>query len=125
MLRTEGGGGFEVFSAGTRPSSVRPEAIAVMKEIGIDISGHRSKSVDEFSGQSIDYDLIHDVVQAVKRNLKVDWTEPHRDAVRAEVRAAVRRVLRTREVRREHFDFLIDRIMEQAAALYADWPLAA
>jgi type I restriction enzyme R subunit len=69
--------------------------------------------------------LIHDVVQAVKRNLKVDWTEPHRDAVRAEVRAAVRRVLRTREVRREHFDFLIERIMEQAAALYADWPLAA
>ncbi|HMC60289.1 MAG TPA: type I restriction enzyme endonuclease domain-containing protein [Candidatus Solibacter sp.] len=69
--------------------------------------------------------LIHDVVQAVKRNLKVDWTEPHRDAVRAEVRAAVRRVLRMREVRREHFDFLIERIMEQAAALYADWPLAA
>jgi type I restriction enzyme R subunit len=69
--------------------------------------------------------LIHDVVQAVKRNLKVDWTEPHRDAVRAEVRAAVRRVLRTRQVRREHFDFLIERIMEQAAALYADWPLAA
>ena len=55
LFRTEGGGGFEVFSAGTKPSSVRPEAIAVMKEIGIDISGHRSKSVDEFSGQSIDY----------------------------------------------------------------------
>ena len=65
------------------------------------------------------------MVQAVKRNLKVDWTEPHRDAVRAEVRAAVRRVLRTREVRRKHFDFLIERIMGQAAALYADWPLAA
>jgi type I restriction enzyme R subunit len=69
--------------------------------------------------------LIHDVVQAVKRNLKVDWTEPHRDAVRAEVRAAVRRVLRMREVRREDFDYLIERIMEQAAALYADWPVAA
>ena len=39
---------FEVHSAGTRPSSVRPEAIAVMAELGIDISGHRSKSVDEF-----------------------------------------------------------------------------
>lgn len=68
--------------------------------------------------------LIHEVVQAVKRNLKVDWTEPHRDAVKAEVRAAVRRVLRTRGVQREHFDFVIERIMEQAA-LYADWPLAA
>jgi hypothetical protein len=66
-----------------------------------------------------------ELVQAVKRNLKVDWTEPHRDAVRAEVRAAVRQVLRTRQVRREHFDFLIERIMEQAAALYADWPSAA
>jgi arsenate reductase len=55
LFRTEGGGAFEVFSAGTKPSSVRPEAIAVMKEIGIDISGHRSKSVDEFSGRSFDY----------------------------------------------------------------------
>jgi arsenate reductase (thioredoxin) len=55
LFRTEGGGRFEVSSAGTKPSSVRPEAIAVMKEIGIDISGQRSKSVEEFSGQSIDY----------------------------------------------------------------------
>ena len=69
--------------------------------------------------------LIHDVVAAVKRNLKVDWTEPHRDAVQAEVRAAVRRVLRVREVRREDFDFLVERIMEQATALYARWPAAA
>jgi arsenate reductase (thioredoxin) len=55
LFRTEGGEGFEVSSAGTKPSTVRPEAIAVMKEIGIDISGHRSKSVNEFSGQSFDY----------------------------------------------------------------------
>ena len=55
LFRAEGGGDFEVSSAGITPSSVRPEAIAVMKEIGIDISGHRSKSVDEFAGQSIDY----------------------------------------------------------------------
>ena len=54
-IRAEGGAAVEVFSAGVKPSSVRPEAIAVMKEIGIDISGHRSKSVDEFSGQSMDY----------------------------------------------------------------------
>src|ERR1700690_1126157 len=55
LFRVEGGGGFEIFSAGTKPSSVRPEAIAVMREIGIDISGHRSKSADEFSGQAFDY----------------------------------------------------------------------
>lgn len=46
---------WEVFSAGTKPSRVRPEAIAAMKEIGIDISTHRSKSVDEFAGREFDY----------------------------------------------------------------------
>jgi len=55
LFRVEGGAGYEVSSAGTRPSSVRPEAIAVMREIGIDISAHRSKSVDEFAGQSFDF----------------------------------------------------------------------
>ncbi|HKX26218.1 MAG TPA: arsenate reductase ArsC [Blastocatellia bacterium] len=38
-----------------KPGSVRPEAIQAMNEIGIDISGHRSKSVEEFSGQQFDY----------------------------------------------------------------------
>jgi arsenate reductase (thioredoxin) len=46
---------YEVFSAGTKPTSVRPEAIEVMREIGIDISSHRSKSVDEFVGQEFAY----------------------------------------------------------------------
>jgi arsenate reductase len=55
LFRHEGGAEYEVESAGTKPSHVRPEAIAVMKEIGIDISAHRSKSVEEFSGQSFDY----------------------------------------------------------------------
>jgi arsenate reductase (thioredoxin) len=55
LLRHDGGDRVEVFSAGTKPSRVRPEAIEVMRELGIDISGHRSKSVDEFSGQEFDY----------------------------------------------------------------------
>lgn len=54
LLRHDFGGQLEVDSAGTRPSFVRPEAIAVMRELGIDISGHRSKSLDEFLGQSFD-----------------------------------------------------------------------
>ncbi len=54
LLRQDAGERFEVESAGTKPSSVRPEAIAVMRELGIDISGHRSKSVDEFEGQKFD-----------------------------------------------------------------------
>ena len=55
LLRDLAGDRFEVFSAGTKPGSVRPEAIAAMRELGIDISGHRSKSVDEFAQQPIDY----------------------------------------------------------------------
>ncbi len=55
LLRHDAGNAFEVFSAGTKPTEVRPEAIAVMREAGIDISGHRSKSVDEFAGQDFDY----------------------------------------------------------------------
>jgi len=54
ILRHEAGDRFDVFSAGTQPSRVRPEAIAVMHEIGIDISGHRSKSIDEFKGRDLD-----------------------------------------------------------------------
>lgn len=54
-LRHYRGQEFEVFSAGTKPSTVNPIAIKVMKEIGIDISGHRSKHVDEFKGQEMDY----------------------------------------------------------------------
>jgi len=57
LLRRDAGDRFEVFSAGTRPGKVRPEAIAAMRELGIDISGHRSKSVDEFAGQQFDYVL--------------------------------------------------------------------
>lgn len=55
LLRHDAGDHFEVASAGVDPSRVRPEAIDVMRQIGIDISGHRSKSVDEFAGQEFDY----------------------------------------------------------------------
>jgi arsenate reductase len=57
LLKHDAGDRLEVESAGTKPGRVRPEAIAVMKELGIDISGHRSKHVNEFQGQSFDYVL--------------------------------------------------------------------
>lgn len=57
LLRHEAGDRFEVESAGSKPSAVRPEAIQVMQEIGIDIGGHRSKHLDEFAGQHFDYVL--------------------------------------------------------------------
>lgn len=55
LLRQMAGDRFEVESAGVAPSAVRNEAIEVMRDIGIDISGHRSKSVDEFTDQEFDY----------------------------------------------------------------------
>lgn len=57
LLHHDAGDRFEVFSAGVKPSCVRPEAIAVMRELGIDLSQHRSKHVDEFAGQKFDYVL--------------------------------------------------------------------
>lgn len=55
LLRHDAGDRFTVESAGTKPSAVRKEAITVMKEVGIDITSHRSKHVDEFAGQDFDY----------------------------------------------------------------------
>ncbi|MGD9629373.1 MAG: arsenate reductase ArsC [Pyrinomonadaceae bacterium] len=57
LLRAKLGDRFEVVSAGTRPSVVRPEAIEALREVGIDISGNRSKSVEEFADTEIDHVL--------------------------------------------------------------------
>jgi arsenate reductase len=54
ILRHMAGDRYEVFSAGTRPAGLSPRAVEVMSEIGIDISGQRSKSVDEFVNQRFD-----------------------------------------------------------------------
>lgn len=55
LMREMGGDNFEVASAGISPTQVRPEAIEVMKEIGIDISQHFSKDVDRFVADRFDY----------------------------------------------------------------------
>lgn len=46
---------FQAYSAGTSATSVHPLAIIVLKELGVDISGHRSKTMDAFDGQTFDY----------------------------------------------------------------------
>ena len=46
---------YEAHSAGTNPSGVKPHTIKVMAEIGIDISKHRSKSIEKFRGIEFDY----------------------------------------------------------------------
>lgn len=55
MLRAWAGDRFEVASAGTEATVVRPEAIRVMGEMGIDISLHTSKTVERFVGQPWDF----------------------------------------------------------------------
>jgi arsenate reductase len=69
ILRHDGREAFEVESAGVKPSAVRPEAIQAMRELGVDISGHRSKSVDEFIGQ--DFDFIITVCDNAKETCPV------------------------------------------------------
>jgi len=55
LLRHHGGDRFEVYSAGTVPRGINPLTLRVLAEAGIDASWARSKSVDEFLGQSFDY----------------------------------------------------------------------
>ncbi len=69
LFRQIGGDRYEVFSAGTKPSLVRSEAIAVMREIDIDISSHRSKSVGEFAPQELD--LVITVCENAKESCPV------------------------------------------------------
>jgi arsenate reductase len=54
LLRARGGGRFAAFSAGTEATRVRPDSIAVMAEIGIDISGQESKTLDRYLDESFE-----------------------------------------------------------------------
>jgi len=85
-LRAKYGNRFEVFSAGIRPAGqVSPRAVQAMKEMGIDISGHRPKSVDTFSGVPFDLavtlcDNAHavcPVVPSAKRTIHHAFPDPH------------------------------------------------
>ena len=55
LLRDFAGDRFEVMSAGTEATHVRPLAIRVMDEIGVDISGQESKTLDRYLGKPFDY----------------------------------------------------------------------
>lgn len=55
LLRKRAGGRFEAYSAGAEATEVRPLAIRAMAELGIDISGQRSKTTAEYAGQEFDY----------------------------------------------------------------------
>ena len=55
LLNTIYGSRYEAYSAGIQPSKVNPYAVEVMKELGIDISNSRSKSIEEFRDANFDY----------------------------------------------------------------------
>jgi len=84
-LRAKYGDRYEVFSAGTRQSRVSVRAIAVMQEIGIDISAHQSKTIGAFQGISFDIavtlcDNAHQVcpvVPGAKKTIHQGFYDPH------------------------------------------------
>ena len=85
LLRARYGDRYEAYSAGTRKSKVSARAITAMQEIGIDISHHRSKTLDEVAGIPVDLavtlcDNAHavcPVVQNAKRTIHHGFADPH------------------------------------------------
>ena len=69
LLRHLAGDRFDAASAGTRPVSLNPGAVEVMREIGIDISKHRSKSLKEFEGSR--FDLVITVCDRAKESCPI------------------------------------------------------
>ena len=69
LLREFNNDEYEVFSAGVNPTEVNPNAIEVMKEIGIDISGQKSKHVNEFINQT--FDIIITVCDNAKESCPI------------------------------------------------------
>jgi arsenate reductase len=55
FLRRHAGDQFEVFSGGAQRGKLNPSAVEVMREVGVDISGHDSKDVAQFLGQQFHY----------------------------------------------------------------------
>jgi arsenate reductase len=100
ILRAWGGDRYEAHSAGTEATSVRPEAISAMAELGIDIGGQESKAVQRYSGEAFDIavTVCEDANEAcpyfpAKRNLHWGFDDPAAvDGTEDERLAAFRRV---------------------------------
>jgi len=115
LLRHDGGETFAVESAGIEPGFVRPEAIEVMNELGIDISNHHSKSVNEFAGQP--FDCVITVCDNAKQNCpvvpgvskQIHWSleDPARVTGDLETRLAAFRDIRN-ELRERLSEFIAD-----------------
>jgi protein-tyrosine-phosphatase len=104
LLGQMAGGAVDAASAGSRPKPLHPEAVRVMREHGIDISGCRSKHLEEFSGQRFGYvitlcDRVREVCPEFPGHPRLIHWSIADPAGEADPRAAFRRVaaeLRTR-----------------------------
>ena len=102
LLRHLAGDRFEVYSAGTEATSVRPEAIAAMAELGVDISGQESKTLDRYLSESFDcvITVCDDANEAcpvfpgAKTRLHWSFRDPSRATGSDEERLVVFRVVR-------------------------------
>ena len=112
LLRNMAGTCFDVSSAGVAPSQVRPEAVAVLEEIGVPADGLRSKSVDEFAGQEFDYVIT--LCDNAAENCPVFPGRTHRIHWSFEDPAAVEG---TEEERLEVFR----RVRDQIIAKFSSW----
>jgi protein-tyrosine-phosphatase len=114
LLGQLAGGAVEAASAGSRPKPLHPEAVRVMREHGIDISGRRSKHLEEFAGQRFGYvitlcDRVREVCPEFPGHPQLIHWSIADPAGEADLGAAFRRVaaeLRTR------IGFLLARIGE-------------
>jgi arsenate reductase len=102
LLRRFAGDRFEVYSAGTEATSVRPEAVAAMAELGLDISGQESETLERYLGEPFDYviTVCDDANEAcpvfpgAKNRLHWSFRDPSRVAGSDEERLAMFREVR-------------------------------
>jgi arsenate reductase len=114
FLRAMAGDRFEVASAGTEATRVHPLAITAMQESGVDIAGHKSKTLHQFEGQPFDYVITVcskaaescPVFAAPTRHLAWDFEDPSKATGTEEERLAVFRKVRN-EIRTRLQYFLL------------------
>jgi arsenate reductase len=117
LLRSLAGDRFEALSAGTEATRVRPGAVSVMDELGIDISGQESKTLDRYLGETFDYviTVCDDANEAcpffpgAKKRLHWSFEDPSKAEGSEEERLAVFRSVRDRIRRRIEID-LVDTV---------------
>lgn len=128
MLRSLDAARFDVFSAGTNPSSVNPLAIEAMREIGVDISTHLSKSVDEFIGKEFDYVIT--VCDNANKNCpvfpshtsRIHWSFDDPAAIEGSVEERLRAFRRVRDEIRDQLREFVERLRDQNAKSLGDSP---